>query len=57
MDETEQLYKEVGSCCIRHELCMNHISFELNMQDKESAMQGLMTVNTVALNTRNKNED
>jgi hypothetical protein len=57
MDDTVQLYKKVDSYCVRLELCVNCISFELNMQEKESAMQGLLTVNIVAQSTRNKNED
>jgi hypothetical protein len=56
MDDTVQLYKEVDSYCIRLELCVNHTSFELNMWEKESVMQGLLTVNIAVLNTGNKNE-
>jgi hypothetical protein len=40
MNDTVQLCKEVDSCCIRLELFVNRISFELNMQEKESGLQG-----------------
>jgi hypothetical protein len=35
MDDTVQLYKEVDIYCIRLELRVNRISFELNIQEKE----------------------
>jgi len=58
---TLQLYKEVDSCCIRLELCVNRISVQekerKKERKKESAMQGLLTVNIVVLSTRNKTED
>jgi hypothetical protein len=44
MDETVQLYKEVSSYHVRHELSMNHISFELNIQDEERKCHAGFTV-------------
>jgi hypothetical protein len=58
VNEVVELYKEVDSYCVSLELCVNCIvRFGLNVQKKECAMQGLVRVNILALNTMNVIEE